>query len=699
MALPQNSPNTIPDPEGDLSYTENALKSKKDLDITKKIAIFIDNVWKQNQADFKDVRKDMVKTLKRIKGEYSAEKLAAIKSFKGSETYIRSCEGKSRAAESWIKDIYQGTDLPWSLEPTANPTLPDETVQEITERTRQQAMSIEENMRSKGIDVDVYEVADLINEYYEQQLDDAKDEMAKDAKERCKRAEETIRDQNQEGGWPKAFKEFLYYFVRLKYGVIKGPILTKKKVQTWVPDPEGGYTIQSIDQLANDVYCVCPFNFFPSKGIKDVNDGDIIEVHELSKQSLHDLIGVPGYDEDEVRAVLSEIEKGSLKKKWFTIDDETSVRKALTEIKQVAHTKPPTDNANNNKSDVIWAQEFYGTVNGKMLLEWGMDIELDPEADYQVNCWKIGPHVIKAVLNPDSLGRKPYHISSWAKNPEWVVGEGLVEFSAPIEDAMNAIVRALINNIAIASGPMAEIDKDRVDLKTPIYPWRQIESTSMQMRNDGPAVNYYQPQMHAQELIAAWQFFSKVLDEMTVPAYAQGASQSGVTAGTATVFTQLLAAASRSIKAVVANIDDDIISPYVQMCYDYNMKFTHDKEIKGDATIVAKGVNALLVKEQQAQRKVEYLQIVANPAFMQILGQKNVASVLAQIAKANDIDLPDMNRLDGGKDAEMQLEQMLMAQAGVDPMQMNGQVANGGGSPANAQGMNPDGSKAGVNNG
>ncbi|MTV59169.1 hypothetical protein GM547_14085, partial [Streptococcus pneumoniae] len=74
---------------------------------------------------------------------------------------------------------------------------------------------------------------------------------------------------------------------------------------------------------------------------------------------------------------------------------------------------------------------------------------------------------------------------------------------------------------------------------------------------------------------------------MTVPAYAQGASQSGVTAGTATVFTQLLAAASRSIKAVVANIDDDIVVPYTQMCYDYNMKFTNDNTIKGDAHVVA----------------------------------------------------------------------------------------------------------------
>jgi hypothetical protein len=205
--------------------------------------------------------------------------------------------------------------------------------------------------------------------------------------------------------------------------------------------------------------------------------------------------------------------------------------------------------------------------------------------------------------------------------------------------------------------------------------------------------------MHLQEIISGWQFFSKVLDEMTVPAYAQGASQSGVTAGTATVFTQLLAAASRSIKAVVANIDDDVISPYIKMCYDNNMRFSDDPQIKGDARIVAKGITELLAKEQQAQRKVEYLQVVANPAYMQILGRKNIASVLAQIAKANDIELPDIGTLDGSKTAELELMNMLNAQAGVDPMQENGQMAQGGGAPTQAQGTNPDGSKAGVNNG
>lgn len=697
MALPLNQPSVVPDPQGDLAYLEEKIeKPKSENQVVKKLASHIEKVWRTVQQDNKQVRKEMVQTLRRVRGEYDPEKLKAIRAFKGSEAYIRSAENKARAADSWIKDIYRGdTDLPWSLEPTTIPDLPDETQQSIQLATQEYAMQIEQQLMMSGAHIDPNQIARLMNDFYNENLDKARQDLAKEAKDRCKRAAELIRDQNQEGGWNDAFKNFLYYFIRLKAGIIKGPVLTQKKKQSWVAS-EMGYVLETVDTLVNDVYCVSPFNFYPSKGMVTVNDGDIIEVHELSRQAISNLIGVPGYSEEEIRAVLQEYAGGELKSKWFTVDDETEV-KQVTKEKTWQSTNPVT-NQTTDVGDTIFAQEFWGSVSGKLLIEWGVEGDIDPDQQYQANCWKIGKHVIKAVINPDNLGRKPYHVSSWAKNPEWIWGEGLIEFSGVIEDILNAITRALVNNIAIASGPMVEEDKDRVDGDIPIYPWRKIRSSSMQMKNDGPAVVYYQPQMHSQELILAWQFFGKLLDEMTVPAYAQGASQSGVTAGTATVFTQLLAAASRSIKAVVANIDDDIITPYIQMCYDYNMEFSEDDSIKGDARVVAKGVSGLLAKEQQAQRKIEFLQVSANPLYSQILGEKNIGSMLAQIAKSNDIQLPDMDRLEGNESISMLVQQMLMAQAGVDVNQETGQIGAGG-SPTKPEGTNPDGSKAGVNNG
>lgn len=708
------SPNLVADPVGDLAFLEQQLRKSKEQDVIKKLAQYVSNVWSQNQMDNKQPRLDMVKSLRRARGEYEPQKLAAIRAFQGSEVFIRSSENKCRSAESWIKDIYRGdTDIPWNIEPTAISDLPDEKIVEITAQIHVKGTQLTQQLIASGQTVDPKQIADMMNEWQEVELDKAKAEMSKDAKKRCERAALLIRDQNQEGGWNDAFKNFLWYFVRVKSAIIKGPILTKKPKSIWVADEiTGDFKIDTVEQLVNDVYCVSPFRFYPQKGMSNINDGNIIEIHELTKSALAKLIGVPSYSEEELRAVLTKFEKGDLKAKWFNIDDETLVKQVEKEKNLLTQTHPTTQNTLDNREETILAQEFYGTVPGNLLIEWGAEGDLDPNIQYQANCWKIGDHVIKAVVNPDSLGRKPYHVTSWAKNPAWIWGEGLIEFCEGVEDILNAIARALQNNIAIASGPQVEINVDRCDDKTPMYPWKRWFSTSAQMK-DSKAIEFYQAQMHSGELIQAWQHFSKVLDEMTVPAYAQGASQSGVTAGTATVFTQLLAAASRSIKAVAANIDDDIITPYIQMCYDYNMKFGDDPSTKGDARVVAKGVAGLLAKEQASQRKNEFMQMVANPLYSQILGEKNLGSMLAQVAKSQDITLPDMGRLDGTEDIGAIIQQMLMAQAGVQPQESQsggtpgGEPTSGnqqsgnigaGGTPTTPQGMNPDGSQAGVAN-
>lgn len=658
-----------------------------------KLSEHFSSVWLKAKECNRDVRVEMVNSLEQCKGRYSSTKLSAIRAFKGSEHFIRNAENKARAAESWIKDIYRSdTDLPWNLEPTAIPDLPDNTYAEIVEKVSQKGIELAEQQallaEQAGVTVPDEQIAKQLMELQEKLMEDAVYDLQEDAKERCRKATLLIRDQNEEGGWNKAFKEFLWYFTRTKAGIIKGPILSKKKKQVWKRDEvTGKFNLTTEDTLVPDVYCISPFNFFPTAGVTDPNDGDIIEIHQLTKQAISDLIGVPGYSEERIRAVLAGIENGDIKEEWIKIDDEESIRRVEKSVRPQQNVTAIT-----TPTKKIQAMELWGTVPGKYLIDWGMEGDIDPEMQYQVNCWKIGEYVIKAVFNPDNLGRKPYHVTSWAKNPAWIWGEGLVEFIQAIEEICNAIVRALVNNVGIASGPQVEVNKDRCDDKSPIYPWKRWESTSAQMK-DGPAVNFYQPQMQVESLINAYQFFSKLMDEHSVPAYAQGASQSGVTAGTATVFTQLLAAASRSIKAVVANIDDDIITPYISMCYDYNMRFTNDETAKGDARVVAKGVAGLLAREQAANRKTEFLNATANPVFSQILGTKNIGYMLKEVAKANDLNLPDEDHFDkvAGMLDQMNMNALAMQANGGD---VNGQVSNGG-SPTKSMALNMNGEEMG----
>jgi hypothetical protein len=61
-------------------------------------------------------------------------------------------------------------------------------------------------------------------------------------------------------------------------------------------------------------------------------------------------------------------------------------------------------------TDMFDALEFWGKVSGRMLREWGLDEEEVPDEarEYDANVWLIGNYVVKAVLNYDPLGEKPY---------------------------------------------------------------------------------------------------------------------------------------------------------------------------------------------------------------------------------------------------------------------------------------------------
>lgn len=131
------------------------------------------------------------------------------------------------------------------------------------------------------------------------------------------------------------------------------------------------------------------------------------------------------------------------------------------------------------------------------------------------------------------------------------------------------------------------------------------------------------------------------------------------------------------------------------MCYDALMLDTDDDDMKGDATVVAKGVSGLLAKEQQAQRKTEFLQVVANPTFSQVLGAKNLGYILGEIAKSNDLHLPDAERLEGTPSLEELLTKMNMQTSGLDAMQATGQIGAGG-TPTAPQATTMDGAPAGA---
>ena len=64
-------------------------------------------------------------------GVYDGTKLAEIRRFGGSDIYARLIATKCRGATSLLRDVYLNIEKPWALQPTPDPTLPDDIIDDV----------------------------------------------------------------------------------------------------------------------------------------------------------------------------------------------------------------------------------------------------------------------------------------------------------------------------------------------------------------------------------------------------------------------------------------------------------------------------------------------------------------------------------------------------------------------------------------
>ncbi len=257
-----------------------------------------------------------------------------------------------------------------------------------------------------------------------------------------------IEDQFAQGGWADSFNDFITDLVTFPAAFIKGPVVRRQRALGW-KTVMGKTVVEPIERLAPEFERVDPFRIYPEPGITRIEEGYIFEHHPLSRTDLSDLIGVPGYDEDAIRTILNEGSGPS----W--INEDVELIKNEEERKYYSYMRP---------TDVFDALEFWGKVSGKMLREWGLTEEEIPDEaqEYDANVWMIGNYVIKAVLNYDPLGQKPYAKTSFIKCPGAFWGKGIPEIIEDLQNVCNAAARALVNNMGIASGPQVEVNLERI---------------------------------------------------------------------------------------------------------------------------------------------------------------------------------------------------------------------------------------------
>jgi len=603
--------------------------------------------WDAARQAKKPIELIMLRGLRQRNGEYEADKLRDIHEQGGSDIYMGVTEVKCRAAESWLRDILLDTGTPpWGLNPTPIPDLsPDQTMELQNAFAAVVTRIVENEGRAPSAD-EMVELKEMVGQEYRFKLLEAADN-------RAQKMTIKISDQFAQGGWAESFNEFITDLVTYPCAFIKGPVVRRQRKLGWTKGADGKTVVEATEVIAPEFERVDPFRIYPEPGISNINEGYIFEHHPLSRTELADLVGVPGYDDDAIRKVL-DIGNGS---SW--INEDVELTKDEEERKFHSFNKP---------TETFDALEFWGKVTGKMLIEWGLDEEEieDKHREYDANVWIVGNYVIKAILNYDPLGEKPYAKTSFIKRPGAFWGSGIPEIIEDIQSVCNAAARALVNNMGISSGPQVEVNLERIPPNediTQLHPWKIWQVMNDPLGSSAPAVRFTQPDDNANTLLGVYDKFSKLADDHSgIPSYVYGDLNVQGAGRTSSGLSMLMGAAGKGIRQVVMHIDSDVIKPIVHRQFVYNMRYDEDETIKGDVEIMPKGSINLAVKETVNIRRLEFLNATANEIDMEIVGKEGRSAILREVAKGLQMPVDDiipsrekegyMNRMS----AKMQLE-------------------------------------------
>src|SRR5207344_698781 len=170
----------------------------------------------------------------------------------------------------------------------------------------------------------------------------------------------------------------------------------------------------------------------------------------------------------------------------------------------------------------------------------------------------------------------PYYVTSFEKVPGTVVGNGLPDILIDIQDVTNAALRALVNNMAISSGPQVTVNDDRLgdnEDGDEMYPWKRWHVANDPMGNNSvPPIGFFNPDSHAQELLGVYEKFTQIADDLSaIPRYVTGSERLGGAGRTASGLAMLMGNAAKILQTVAANIDNDVISPALDGLYDMVM--------------------------------------------------------------------------------------------------------------------------------
>ena len=442
------------------------------------------------------------------------------------------------------------------------------------------------------------------------------------AKDAARQMQKLIHDQIEESNGSSELRNAIFEASLFGTGIIKGPFNHNKTIGRWNKDEETGERNYSpLNVRVPRIEFVSIWDFFPDPSATTIDECEYtFHRHKLNKSQLRSLSKLPYFNKDAIRECLM------MGPNYVEKDYEH-------ELKDDART----DDYGSGQFEVL---EYWGIMDAEYAREAGMELpdEVDDLDEVQVNAWISNGKLLRAVINPFTPYRLPYHAFSYERNPYSFFGIGVAENMDDSQQIMNGHARMAIDNLALSGSLVFDVDESALvgGQSMDIYPGKVFRR---QAGMPGQAIHGVKFPNTSQENMMMFDKFRQLADEQTgIPSYSHG--QTGVQSMTRTAsgMSMLLGAASLNIKTVVKNIDDFLLRPLGRSYFQWNMQFFEGElDIEGDLEINAMGTNSLMQKEVRSQRLTMFLQTAQNPAIAPFV---KISKIVSELAYSLDLD-PD----------------------------------------------------------
>jgi hypothetical protein len=500
------------------------------------------------------------------------------------------------------------------------------------------------------------------------------------AQKAARRMEKLIHDQIDESKGSSEIRNALLEASLLGTGIIKGPFNFNKKLNKWEVGEDGERNYNPLEVRVPRIEFVSCWDFYPDPSATSIEECEyVVHRHKMNKSQLRQLRNMPYFDKDAIRNCL--MEGPNYQEKDFE-----------SQLKDDARQDEYQSNF-----EVL---EYWGIMDAEYAREVGIELDdsIDDLDEVQINAWVCGNQLLRAVINPFTPYRLPYHAFPYERNPYNFFGIGVAENMDDSQQIMNGHARMAVDNLAMAGSLVFDVDESALvgGQSMEIYPGKIFRR---QAGMPGQAIHGVKFPNTAPENMMMFDKFRQLADEQTgIPSYSHG--QTGVQSMTRTAsgMSMLLGAASLNIKTVVKNLDDFLLRPLGESFFQWNMQFFEGSlDVEGDLEVRATGTNSLMQKEVRSQRLTMFLQTAQSPAIAPFV---KISKLVSELAYSLDLDPDEI--LNDPEEAAMMAQIIGMQNAGQNigteaeqAGQGQGPMGSLAGTPAQPQDLGPTGTGGG----